>query len=111
MCFKWFKKLFSNWGGFRGWAGVGGGRSFSGIRPLTDPKGPSFEIFSDIQFWLTDPKVFLKTALASIYTYFKGGALAKKTRFSKKCLKTLFWPVFVQSFACSVQILTKTGTF
>ena len=49
------------------------------------PKGSPFELFWDNQFWLTDPKIFLK---APIYTNFKGGARAKK------CPKTPFWPVF-----------------
>ena len=61
-----------------------GGRPPSRIQPLTDPKGPPLELLSDIQFWLTDPKFFLKAPLAPINTYFKGGTCAEKTRFFGK---------------------------
>ena len=30
------------------------------IRAFTDPKSTPIELFSDIQFWLTDSKIFLK---------------------------------------------------
>ena len=65
-------------GGFRG------GRTPpppSGIRPPADPKGPPFDTFSEIHFWPTDPKIFLKAPLAPIYTNFEGERAPKKTRF------------------------------
>ena len=66
----------------------------SGIRTPADSKGPPFLLFTDIHFWLTDPKV-LKAPLAPIYTNFEGGARAKKTHlflpnFSKNASKRLF---------------------
>ena len=54
----------------------------SGIRPPANPKGLPFEIFSDIQFWLTDRN---------------GGAHAKKRTFLvkifQKVSKNAFLPV------------------
>ena len=82
-------------------AGGGGGAdaSPSGIRPPADPKGPPFDTFSEIHFWPTDPKYFLKAPMAPIYTNFKGERAPKKTRFfcqnfSKSAQKRLFLTVF-----------------
>ena len=62
--------------------GGGGGRPFlSGIRPPADPKGPPFDTFSEIHFWPTDPKIFLKAPMAPIYTNFEGERAPKKTPF------------------------------
>ena len=54
--------------------GGGGGRTPppSGIWPPADPKGPPFDTFSEIHFWPTDPKIFLKAPLAPIYAIFEG---------------------------------------
>ena len=41
----------------------------------------SFVLFSDINFWLIDLKIFLKAPLAPIYTNFEGGDRAEITRF------------------------------
>ena len=81
-----------------------GGRPFfppppSGIRPPADPKGRPFDIFSEINFWPTDLKIFLKAPWAPIYTNFEGERAPKKTRFFcqnffKKCPKTAFLTVF-----------------
>ena len=73
-------------GGFRG---RGGGISdapppSSGIRPPADPKGPPFDTFSEIHFWPTDPKIFLKSPLAPIYTNFEGERAPKKRDFFVK---------------------------
>ena len=77
--------------------GGGGGRTppSSGIRPPADPKGPPFDTFSEIHFWPTDPKIFLKAPWAPIYTNF-GGARAKKKRnfFVKIFQKVAFLTVF-----------------
>ena len=70
-----------------GGGGGGGGRRrlppFLGIRPPADPKGPTFDTFSEIHFWPTDPKIFLK-----------GERVPKKrdflSKFFKKCPKTAF---------------------
>ena len=77
--------------------GRGGGRPPppSGIRPPADPKGPPFDTFSEIHFWRTDPKIFLKAPLAPIYTNFEGERAPKKTKFfcknvSKSAQKRLF---------------------
>ena len=71
-----------------GGEGGGGGRLLplpppppSGIRPPADPKGPPFDTFSEIPFWPTDPKTFLKAPSASIYTNFERGPRAEKTQF------------------------------
>ena len=53
----------------------------SGIRLPADPKGPPFDTFSEIHFWPTDPKVFLRAPMAPIYTNFEGERAPKKTRF------------------------------
>ena len=47
----------------------------SGIRPPADSKGPPFDTFSEIHFWLTDPKMVLKAPSAPIYTNFEGERL------------------------------------
>ena len=62
----------------------GGGMGAGGRRFLAGPKGPPFELFSDIQFWLTDSKFFLKASSAPIYTYFNGERATKKTQFFGK---------------------------
>ena len=65
-----------------GGGGRGGGRlSPSGIRPPADPKGPPFDTFSEIHFWPTDPKIFLKAPSAPIYTNFEGERAPKKRDF------------------------------
>ena len=81
--------------------GGGGGRfpPPSGIRPPADPKGTPFDTFSEIHFWPTDPRIFLKAPLAPIYTNFMRERAPKKTRFFlskffKKCPKTAFLTVF-----------------
>ena len=58
----------------------GGGRLPvpSGIRPPADPKGPTFVLFCDFIFWLTDLKIFLK---APIYNNFEGERPPKKKGF------------------------------
>ena len=76
--------------------GAGGGRPPpSGIRSPADPKGPPFDTFSEIHFWPTDPKIFLKAPWAPIFTNFEGERAPKKTRFfcqnfSKSAQKRLF---------------------
>ena len=90
-------KVFTR-GGFRGEGGGGGGGGrflYSGIRPPADPKGPPFDTFSEIHFWPTEPKIFLKASLPPIYTNFEGERAPKKTRFfgqnfSKSAQKRLF---------------------
>ena len=83
-------------------ADLGGGADAPpplGIRPPADPKGPPpFDTFSEIHFWPTDPKIFLKASSAPIYTNFegerapKGGARAVFfcQNFSKSAQKRLF---------------------
>ena len=102
-------------GGFRGGGGRGGADAPppSGIRPPADPKGPPFDTFSEIHFWPTDSKIFLKAPLAPIYTNFEGERAPKKTlffcqNFSKSAQKRLFW-LFFQKFACGAQNFSKIG--
>ena len=63
---------------FESGADLGGA---SGIRPPADPKGPPFDTFSEIHFWPTDPKIFLKVPLAPIYTNFERERAPKKRDF------------------------------
>ena len=62
----------------------GGGRGLTpppqGFDPCR-PKGSPFELFSDIQFWLKDLKLFLGAPLAPVYSYFKGVRAPKKRNF------------------------------
>ena len=79
-----FRKITEIFEGVVPGADLGGGGcgrlSFSGIRPPADPKGPPFGTFSEIHFWPTGPKIFLKAPLAPIYTNFEGERAPKKTR-------------------------------
>ena len=88
-----------------GMGGRGGGL-FLFLRDSTPcrPKVSPFELFSDIQFWLTDPKIFLKALLAPIYTNFKGGMRAKKRNFLVKIFQKvpLFWPDFSKFWAAYI---------
>ena len=82
-------------GGFRGGGAGGAYAPFSGIRPPADPKAPPFDTFSEIHFWLTDPKILY----TNIYTNFEGERASKKnaiflSKFFKKCPKTAFLTVF-----------------
>ena len=84
-----------------GGGGGGGADDFfpSGIRPPADPKGPPFDTFSEIHFWPTDAKIFLKAPWAPIHTNFEGERAPKKKRdflskFFKKSPKTAFLTVF-----------------
>ena len=89
--------LYRYRGGLRG--GGGADAPLSGIRPPADPKGPPFDTLSEIHFWRTDPKIFLKAPLAPINTNFEGERAPKKnaiflSTFFKKCPKTAFLTVF-----------------
>ena len=82
--------------------GAGGGRPPLGIRPPADPKGPPFDTFSEIHFWRTDPKIFLKAPLAPIYTNFEGERAPKKhiffVKIFQKVPKNGFLTVFSKKF-------------
>ena len=84
--------------GWRSGADLGGGgadaSSPSGIRPPADPKGPPFDTFSEIRFWPTDPKIFLKTPSAPIYTNFEGERVPKKREIFQKVPKNGFFDCF-----------------
>ena len=97
-------------GGFRG-----GGRFPPPLRDSTPcrPKGSPFDTFSEIHFWPTDPKFFLKAPSAPIYTNFEGERAPKKTlffcqHFSKSAQKRLFLTVF-SKFACGAENFAKIG--
>ena len=96
--------------------GGGGGRPPSGIRPPVDPKGPPPpDTFSEIHFWPTDPKIFLKAPLAPIYTNFEGERAPKKNaifcqNFSKSAQKRLF-DYFFNGFLTILTILTAFWLF
>ena len=49
-------------------------RTSSEINSHDNPKGSPKAIFEGIRFWLTDPKILLKTSMAPTYTYFEGAA-------------------------------------
>ena len=83
-------------GGFRG----GGADASPPLRDSTPrrPKGSPFVTFSEIHFWPTDPKIFLKATSAPIYTNFKGERAPKKRDFFvKKCPKTAFFDCFFKN--------------
>ena len=70
----------------------------------------------DIDFWLTDPKKYLKAPSAPIYTNFKGGARAQKREFLfnifQKVPKNVFFFVFAcffQKFDCDAGNLVNMG--
>ena len=85
----WF--LYSTSGAdLGGGGGVGRTPFFKDSTPCR-PKGSPFDTFSEIQFWSTDPKIFLKTPSAPIYTNFEGERAPKKTQF------------FCQNFSKSAQ--------
>ena len=100
-------------GGFRG----GAGADASVLRDSTpaDPKGPLCGTFSEIDFWSTGPKIFLKAPLAPIYTNFvRGSARQKKGFFCQhfpKVLKNCFFDLFFQKFACGAKVFAKTESF
>ena len=95
-------------GGYRGGADA---PPPSGIRPSADPKGPPFDTFSEIHFWPTDPKIFLKAPSAPIYTNFEGERAPKKrdflSKFFKKCPKTAFFYCFFKNLPAAQKILQK----
>ena len=86
--------------------GGGGGGGYvadtptpQGFDPLPTQRVPPFDTFSEIHFWPTDPKIFLKAPLAPIHTNFKGERAPKKNAifcqiFSKNAQKRLFLTVF-----------------
>ena len=88
-------------GRFRG----GGGRPPpppSGIRPPADTKGPPFDTFSEIHFWPTDHKIFLRAPSALIYTNFEGERAPKKRDFFVKIFQNVpkngFFDCFSKNF-------------
>ena len=92
--------------------GGGGGRPSSGIRPPADPKGPPFDTFSEIHFWPTDPKIFLKAPLAPIYTNFEGERAPKKNaiffvKIFQKVPKNGFIDRFFKNLPVAQKILPK----
>ena len=103
--------IAENRGGFRG--GGAGGRTPppSGIRPPADPKGPPFDTFSEIHFWPTDPKIFLKAPSAPIYTNFEGERAPKKRDFFVKIFQKLpkngFFDCFIKNLPAALKILPK----
>ena len=67
--------------------------------PLPTQRVP-FELFCDMHFWLTDPKIFLNAPLAPIfYTNYEGGANYE------------LFGVFFQIIACGAEYLTKPRFF
>ena len=83
-------------------------------------EGSPFVLFWDINFWLTDPKIFLKATSIPQHTSFEDGALAKKTPFLfkkfQKCLfcakakKIFFWHEF-KNFPAGQKNWAKRGLF
>ena len=64
--YRWEFQMIQYISGFRG--GEADAPPPSGIPPPADPKGPPFELFSDIHFWLTELKIFSKGAFgANLY--------------------------------------------
>ena len=101
---------------FRTGADLGGGRGDgrpppSGIRPPADPKGPPFDTFSEIPFWPTDPKIFLKAPSAPIYTNFEGERAPKKRYFFVKIFQKVpkngFFDCFFKNLPAAQKTLPK----
>ena len=98
---------------FEAGADLGGGAPPppSGIRPPADPKGPPFDTFSEIRFWPTDPKIFLKAPSAPIYTNFEGVRAPKKTRKKRKIFQKVpkngFFDCFLKNLPAAQKILSK----
>ena len=95
--------------------GGGGGGADAlplGIRPPTPcrPKGSPLDTFSEIHFWPTDPKIFLKAPLAPIYTNFKGERAPKKTRFFVKIFQKVPKTAF-KKLPAAQKIWLKQGLF
>ena len=96
-------------------ADLGGGRGAdalsSGIRPPADPKGPPFDTFSEIHFWPSGPKIFLKAPLAPIYTNFEGERAPKKRNFFDKIFQKVpkngFFDCFFKNLPAAQKILPK----
>ena len=90
-------------GGFRG-----GGAEAISLRDSTP-----FGTFSEIHFWPTDPKIFLRAPLASIYTNFEGGRAPKKRDFFvtifQKVLKNSFFDCFFKNLPAAQKLLPKWG--
>ena len=103
----YFSVVVCNRGGFRGGAG-GADAPPSGIRPPADPKGPPFDTFSEIHFWPTDPKIFLKAPSAPIYTNFEGERAPKKRDFFVKIFQKLpkngFFDCFFKNLPAALKI-------
>ena len=93
-------------------ADLGGGGGRPPLRDSTPcrPKGSPFDTSSEIHFWPTDPKIFLKAPSAPIYTSFEGERAPKKTRFcqnfSKSAQKRLFY-CFFKNLPAMQKILPK----
>ena len=72
------------------------------------PKGPPFDTFSEIHFWPTDPKIFLKAPWAPIYTNFEGERAPKKTRFFVKIFQKVpkngFFDCFFKNLTAAQKI-------
>ena len=108
--FIWLLAItYSLWPG----ADLGGGGAdapppSSGILPPADSKGLPFDTFSEIHFWPTDPKIFLKAHLAPIYTNFEGERAPKNaiflSTFFKKCPKTVFFLLFFKNLPAAQKI-------
>ena len=95
---------------------------FRGRRPFLSkpiacrPKGSPFVLLWDIHFWLTDPKIFPKAPLAQYILILRGEGAPKKnsnfwSKFSRKCLKTLFWPVLSIIWLRRKKFWPKQGLF
>ena len=80
----------------------------SGIRPPADPKGPPFDTFSEIRFWPTNSKIFLKAPSAPIYTNFEGESALKKTRKKREIFRKVpkigFYDCFFKNLPAAQKI-------
>ena len=83
-----------------------------GFDPLPTQRVPPFDTFSEIHFWPTDPKIFLKAPSAPINAIFEGERAPKKTHFfcqnfSKSAQKRLFWLFFQKKLPAAQKIFAK----
>ena len=95
--------------------GGGGGDcpSFQGFDPLPNQRVPLCTVLR-YPFWMINPKIFQRTPLAPIYTYFEGDPKKRNflvNFFSIKCLKRLFRPVFSKFLPAAQKLWPKQGLF
>ena len=83
----------------------------SGIRPPADAKGPPFDTFSEIHFWPTELKFFLRRLGRQYILTLRGSARLKKRDFFVKIFQKVpkngFFDYFFKNLPAEHKILPK----